>query len=196
MIYTIGLNSSDCITNNLLPITLVTPPHFPLDSFTILPSYCLENKLGSISRIDTGSGALLETYDASLLDENGILLGVSPTRTVTFDNLSSGDYSLEISQYLGICEQTIDFSIDSIPCINQNLTDGYAVINPNSTFDKIDFVCGSKVYIYNRNSKLIRTLTNVNSWDGTLENGQIAPTGLYILFCKNQRLGEVTVIQE
>ncbi len=118
-----------------------------------------------------------------------------------FQDLEVGSYQMELGINQRNCSDVFVFSVDKDTCDSipdyTDLASGDAILslthNPN--YDFINAPCDKGLKIVNRYGNVIRELPRGEKvWDGRDSNGDFVNVGLYIIYCRDERLGEVTVL--
>jgi hypothetical protein len=187
--YYVRLFSTSCLSDTAFQLTIHDSLNYLRSDFDLTPVSC-DNK-GEIQFIGAVNG---DNPTFKLVEESG---DTSIADSPEFNELEDGSYLLEIRDQNG-CFRKLQFQIVK-DCENLEwIENGDAVLTPNldGPYKTIDIPCDTyPIKIYDRRSQLVKTLVTDSVWDGTDNNGEVLPTGLYIIFCgENERLGEVSIV--
>lgn len=194
-VYEIHINSNRCITTTSATVEIIDSIPLSESDLRFIKYNCGEETTADLIAtqhvVPTSNYSLTFIPDASVRSQSG---------QVNFTNLEPGNYILDINTVDG-CTKTIPtgFTTKSCSSIISTLSSGDIVITPltEGEHQSITFPCNKEIKIYNRNSQLVKTLSDEKTWNGKNEEGNYVRSGLYIIFCgENARLGEVTVVLE
>jgi hypothetical protein len=197
--YQIDIQSdSVCLVSNSVDFTLKIGLTFNPSLYLIEPSNCPEDSLGSIRRDPSKSPLSQRPIVWTLYDTEMNRIDSVRGFYPNFSQLKSNDYKIKVTNSNG-CESLGNFRIDSVfcPLVYTDLVTDLNVLNPNSSsslYNQAKFNCDGELKIYNRNAKLVRKLNGNDYWRGEDDNSQPLPSGLYIIFCDDKKIGEITLV--
>lgn len=189
--YSVLINTSSCVTNNSLPITIHKPISISNSELQITPPDCGQNN-GSVEvgdNITNGTPPYLYLFSKS-----GVAIFTSIPNKI--ENAESGSYSVFISDR-NRCIDSLNFSLDCIPAKEDviSLTANHILSNTNPKYAEVRIECDQQIKILNRAGRIVKNLAANAIWSGTDNNNAELPNGLYIVYCGEKRLGEVTILK-
>lgn len=189
--YSVLINTTSCVENNSLSITIHNPISILSDQLSIQKPDCGQNN-GSVEVGDNiTNGTPPYSY---LFSKSGVDIFTDIPNKI--DNAESGSYSVTISD-INRCITSLNFSVDCILAKDDviSLTANHILSNTNPKYAEVRIECDQQIKIVNRAGRIVKNLAANAIWNGTDNSNAELPNGLYIVYCGEKRLGEVTILK-
>ena len=162
------ITTPSCFTINNLNIEQNTPSCQAFSEVTL--SADVSNSLGDIVYV---SNDITSDEGSFVFEEEGIF-----TITIADDNCSKKS------------EKTIEVAFDLSNCDPPSFSP-----NGDGLDDTYYLNYNGQGLIYNSTGELVKTITLPNTWDGTLDDGSLGDTGLYLLFVNDTHQLSITLMR-
>jgi hypothetical protein len=193
--YVVKIQSDACLVTDELSITIERPLDITKSQLSIEEPACNEEngKLEVLLNKLPGLAPYSFTYG-----KNGFSIENQPVSNV-LDSLSAGNYQVVVYDYNG-CKGSIDFTVncrqDNPHKDVQELRGNDMILSPLKTgYSEIRVNCSQKAVILNSTGRIVKHLEPNSVWDGRDHHNAELPQGLYIVFCGEEKVGEVTIVR-
>lgn len=187
--YEVVLNSDVCLSSYEASIQIIDTFGLSLSNLKVIEPKCgLSN--GSIEVTKSNLGGL-KPYSFIYQSENNVVIDNGFNNI--FENLEANKFKLSITDSNN-CKSTLRFELI---CISEtkNIPDNFILSPTSNTNKELAIECDGMIQILNSRGRIVKKYLQSAIWDGTDEQGTPLPTGLYLIYCNEVKIGEVTIIR-
>jgi hypothetical protein len=189
--YLVNINTTSCLANYIVPITIHKPISISTDELLITNPDCGQNNGTAELSGTVVNGTPPITY---VFSKAGVeILTKTPN---LINRIEAGIYNVVVYDR-NRCVTGFDFEVKC----NQKeeevtlLTPNHILSSTNPKYAEVKITCDQEITIVNRTGRIVKKLSSNAIWNGTDEHNSELPNGLYIVYCGEKRISEVTILR-
>lgn len=189
--YLVNINTTSCLTSYIMPITIHKPISISANELQITQPDCGQNNGAAELSGNILNGSPPFTY---VFSKSGIEI---PNKTEnSIGDLEAGNYDVTVFDK-NRCQTGFNFEVKCNQQVEDvvHLSPNHILSSANPKYAEVKIPCDQAIRIVNRSGRIVKNLSANSIWNGTDDTNSELPNGLYIVYCGEKKIGEVTILR-